>query len=673
MVASKRKQKSTSPEAADGKENVNQHDQDEMVPDPKLAQHPDEDGCETCKPLSKKQNKSSSRSNSASPSKDSCRSAVIAGEPEVEKKYGASAYAKSGEGWHRSDLNPCPKGRRDGKTALQDLEVALESHALNKHNDSGDAKNVVYWMRMHDLRIHDNRALAYASSLAAARRKKGKGGNLVAFFMITPADYRAHDRGARRVDFVLRTLASLKSGFEKLNIPFVVYTYEGERIKAGEKVLELCKQWNASQLTANFEYEVDELWRDLGVVQQACKSGDVAFSMFHDYYVLPPGRVATNDGRPYSVFSPWNKKWADVISKDMSLIEASPDPKPNDKSIHIDSTLGRLLNLDKLGKSFGIPTELRGFECKDREYMAKLWPVSDDAPCQVLDNFIKGKGGETALDRPANEPSTKQVQGNAKDSRLGRYVEGRNLMNENGASRISPYLAAGLVSARECLRRTKELTKGRLHVGRDSGAAMWNTEISFRDFYGHVLAAWPKVCMGHAFIAKYEHVKWESDPKTLQAWKEGKTGYPIVDAAQRQCIKQGYIHNRGRMITAMFLTKHLLHDWREGERHFSLNFIDQDFASNNGGWQWSASTGTDPQPYFRIFNPLSQSEKSDPQGDYIRHFVPELRGVKGNAIHDPFKRLSKAEFEKLGYPKPIVEHTEARRRALRRYKNPGDE
>ncbi|SOV09568.1 related to deoxyribodipyrimidine photo-lyase PHR [Ustilago sp. UG-2017a] len=579
MVASKRKQKSTFPEAADGKENVNQHDKDEKAPDPKLAEHPDEDGCETCKPLSKKQKKSSSGSNSASPSKDSSRSAVIAGGPEVEKKYGASAYAMS--------------------------------------------------------------ALAYASSLAAARRKKGKGGNLVAFFMITPADYRAHDRGARRVDFVLRTLASLKSGFEKLNIPFVVYTYDGERIKAGEK--------------------------------QACKSGDVAFSMFHDNYVVPPGRVTTNDGRPYSVFSPWNRKWADAIFKDMSLIEASPDPEPNDKSIHIDSTLGGLLNLDKLGKSFGIPKELRGFECKDREYMAKLWPVSDDAPCQVLDNFIKGKGGETALDRPANEPNTKQIQGNAKDSRLGRYVEGRNLMNENGASRISPYLAAGLVSARECLRRTKELTKGRLHVGRDSGAAMWNTEISFRDFYGHVLAAWPKVCMGHAFIAKYEHVKWESDPKTLQAWKEGKTGYPIVDAAQRQCIKQGYIHNRGCMITAMFLTKHLLHDWREGERHSSLNFIHQDFASNNGGWQWSASTGTDPQPYFRIFNPLSQSEKSDPQGDYIRHFVPELRGVKGNAIHDPFKRLSKAEFEKLRYPKPIVEHTEARRRALRRYKNHDDE
>lgn len=642
-------------------------DSDEKALDPKLAEHPDEDESETSKPPTKRQ-----KGNSASNAKDGSRSAVVTNGKEIEKKYGGAAYAKSGEGWHRSDFNPSPKGRSDDKTPLQDLEEALKKHAPNKSNDAADGKNVVYWMRMHDLRIHDNRALAHASALAEARRKKGKGGNLIALFVITPADYRAHDRGARRIDFVLRTLASLRSQFEQLNIPFVVYTHSGARTAVGEKVFELCQQWNASQLTGNIEYEVDELWRDIGMVNSA-KDKKNAFSLFHDCYVVPPGRVTTNDGRPYSVFSPWNRKWTDAIAKDMSLIEASPDPEANDKSIHKDSTLGALFNLDKLGDGFGIPDELEGFECKDREYMAKLWPVADDAPRQVLDNFMKGKGGETALDRPANEPSTKDVGGNAKDSRLGRYAEGRNLMNENGTSRISPYLAAGLVSARECLRRTKELTKGKLHVGRDSGAAMWNTEISFRDFYGHVLAAWPKVCMGRAFITKYEDVKWETDPATLQAWKEGKTGYPIVDAAQRQCIKQGYIHNRGRMITAMFLTKHLLHDWREGERHFSLNFIDQDFASNNGGWQWSASTGTDPQPYFRIFNPLSQSEKSDPQGDYIRHFVPELKNVKGNAIHDPYKRLSKAEFEKLGYPKPIVDHAEARQRALRRYKNPGDE
>ncbi|CBQ71357.1 related to deoxyribodipyrimidine photo-lyase PHR [Sporisorium reilianum SRZ2] len=650
MAASKRKDVSPKPE---------DHDEDEKALDPKLAEHPDEDEAETSKPPTKrKQTKGD-------------RSAVINGGAKADKQYGASAYAKSGDGWHRSDFNPSPCGRTDSQTPLDDLEAALKAHAPNKANDEGDGKNVLYWMRMHDLRVHDNRALAHASALAAARRAKGKGGNLIALFVITPADYSAHDRGARRIDFVLRTLASLKTQFDELDIPFVVYTHSGARTKVGEKVFDLCAKYSVSQLTANIEYEVDELWRDIGMLK-AASAQNVAFSLFHDCYVVPPGRVRTNDGRPYSVFSPWNRRWTDCIAKDLSLIEASPDPEPNPKSIHKDSALSALFDLSSLGAGYGIPTELPGFECKDRAYMAKLWPVDGDAPQQVLDNFMAGKGGETALDRPANEPSTAHVGGNAKDSRLGRYAEGRNLMDENGTSRISPYLAAGLVSARECLRRTKALTKNRLTVGRDSGAAMWNTEISFRDFYGHVLAAWPKVCMGHAFITKYEDVVWETDPKTLQAWKEGRTGYPIVDAAQRQCIQQGYIHNRGRMISAMFLTKHLLHDWREGERHFSLNFIDQDFASNNGGWQWSASTGTDPQPYFRIFNLLSQSEKSDPQGDYIRHFVPELKNVKGKAIHDPFHRLSKPEFDKLGYPKPIVEHAEARQRALRRYKSPGD-
>ncbi|PWY97937.1 hypothetical protein BCV70DRAFT_165980 [Testicularia cyperi] len=655
-MAPKRKQpKAESDSDHDVKEdasNASSHDADEKALDPSLAEHPDEDEKDTSKRPSKRSKKAGGATSTDT------------------KSYGSSAYAKSGEGWHRSDFNPAPKGRSDSRTPLQDLEDALDKHSPGKKNDAADGKNVVFWMRMHDLRIHDSRALAHASSLAQQRAKKGKGGNLVALFVLSPGDYKAHDRSPRRIDFVLRALASLKKQFDRLNIPFVVLTIE-PRTAVVDRIFDLCKQWNVSQLTANIEYEVDELWRDANLVAQAESKG-VTVSLFHDCYVVPPGRVKTNDGRPYSVFSPWNRRWTDAISKDMSLIEASPDPAANDKAIHKDSTLGPLFDLDKLGKEYGIPEQLSGFECKDRDYMAKLWPVADDAPQRVLDNFMKGKGGLTVLDSPADEPNSKDVGAYAKESRLYRYSEGRNLMNENGTSRISPYLAAGLVSPRECLRRTKALTKNKLHVGRDSGAAMWNTEISFRDFYGHVLAAWPKVCMGHAFITKYENVRWETDAKTLEAWKEGKTGYPIVDAAQRQCMQQGYIHNRGRMITAMFLTKHLLHDWREGERHFSLNFIDQDFASNNGGWQWSASTGTDPQPYFRIFNPLSQSEKSDPNGDYIRHFVPELRNVKGKAIHDPYGRLTKAEFEKLGYPKPIVEHKEARERALRRYKNPGD-
>lgn len=177
--------------------------------------------------------------------------------------------------------------------------------------------------------------------------------------------------------------------------------------------------------------------------------------------------------------------------------------------------------------------------------------------------------------------------------------------------------------------------------------------------------------MGKPFNLKYENVVWEYDDDKLQAWKDGRTGFPLVDAGMRQLKDQAYMHNRVRMCVAMCLTKDLLLDWHEGEKYFARHLIDADLGSNNGGWQWSASTGTDPQPYFRVFNPTSQSEKSDLTGDYIRHYVPELRGLEGKALHDPSSHLSSKELEKRGYPKPIVDHASARKRAIARYKNPG--
>lgn len=166
---------------------------------------------------------------------------------------------------------------------------------------------------------------------------------------------------------------------------------------------------------------------------------------------------------------------------------------------------------------------------------------------------------------------------------------------------------------------------------RDTGSGSWAQELCFRDFYNHVMVAWPRVSMGRNFLLKYEEVEWDDDAggKGLKAWEEGRTGYPFIDAGMRQMRTQGWMHNRARMATASFLCKTLLINWKEGERIFSKYLIDGDLASNNGGWQWSASTGTDPQPYFRIFNPYNQSTKFDPDGDYIRYFVPELKDVKG--------------------------------------------
>lgn len=169
--------------------------------------------------------------------------------------------------------------------------------------------------------------------------------------------------------------------------------------------------------------------------------------------------------------------------------------------------------------------------------------------------------------------------------------------------------------------------------------------------------------------SEYTNIEWEYDADLFDKWCRGVTGFPIVDAAMRQLNHMGYMHNRCRMIVASFLAKDLLIDWRMGERYFMEHLIDGDFASNNGGWGFSASTGVDPQPYFRIFNPLLQSEKFDAEGDYIRKWVPELAEVEGKAVHDPYGRGAGVVAERNGYPRPVVDHKESRGRALKRYKD----
>jgi len=583
-------------------------------------------------------------------------------ESKKKRVAGASGYVNKAsksdgkDGWTPGDMNPTGKLHEDPTPRAQ-LTTALEEQGKRKDGKG----NVIYWMRMRDLRVEDNHALHVASYLA----KENKA-HLIALHIISPGDYAAHDRSPRRIDFVLRNLEMLKKQLDKLNIPLHVVMHDKDKRKeVPAKVLALCKELGASDLVGNIEHEVDELWRDIAVVKGA-KKAEVHAQFVEDTYVVPPGAVKTNEDKPYSVFSPWNRKWTEHIHQNPDLLDEHDAPSANDKSARSDAKLKALFD----GK---IPSSVAGFECSDSDYMTKIWPAGHEAAERVLELFIKGKGGVTGVHEvDATGKDQPMSEANAKDSKIARYGTARNLMSEHGTSRLSPYLAAGIISARACLRATRAVTKGKLQVGRDSGPAMWATEVAFRDFYGHVMSAWPRVCMGRNYLAKYEPVVWEDDEKMLKAWQEGRTGYPIVDAAVRQGAKQGYMHNRGRMIVAMFLTKHLMQDWRLGEQWFMRNFIDGDLGSNNGGWQWSASTGTDPQPYFRIFNPISQSEKSDPDGEYIRHWLPELKGVKGKAIHAPFERLSKAEFEKLGYPKPIVEHKEARERALRRFKTPGE-
>lgn len=517
------------------------------------------------------------------------------------------------------------------------------------------ATAIVYWTRMHDIRMTDNRALALADAQA---RKENK--HLIVLHVISPGDYKSHVRGARRIDFVLRNLVLLQQELAKKNIPLVVETFS-PRKSIPEKVVKLCKEWNASHVFGNIEHEVDELRRDAQVVNKSAEA-NIQACFVHDLCVVPPGRVTTKEGKPYAVYSPFLKNWANIVDNDPSLLEASPEPKSNDKSIRSNDKYGILFDSK-------VPASVKGFECHDQENMKKLYPAGTAVAEQILERFLHTKS--RGIGQIAESPVRDGAETDDKKSRIRLYADTRNDPSNDGTSRLSPYLAAGIISIRHLIRESKAINKNRWDTSRATGIGMWTEELAWRDFYQHVLCAFPRVCMGRSFNLKYDKVVWEHNEDHINAWKQGKTGYPIVDAAMRQLNQTGYMHNRCRMITAMFLTKDLMIDWRIGEAYYAEELVDHDFGSNNGGWQWSASTGCDPQPYFRIMNPASQSKKSDVNGDYIRKWVPELKDVKGDAIHEPHLSISRARLETMGYVWPIVDHKEARQRALRRFKEPG--
>lgn len=254
------------------------------------------------------------------------------------------------------------------------------------------------------------------------------------------------------------------------------------------------------------------------------------------------------------------------------------------------------------------------------------------------------------------------------DNRIADYADHRDTPSLGGTSTLSPPLAAGILSPRQCLHAALAANQNRIDSGKN-GVVVWIQELIWREFHKSVLVGFPRVSRARAFKQDTERIRWKDDGKAFKAWCEGRTGYPIVDAAMRQLNATGWMHNRLRMITAAFLTKDLLIDWRKGEAYFASRLIDFDLASNNGGWQWSASTGTDAQPYFRIFNPTSQSERFDPDGAFIRKWVPELEDLPAKQIHAPADKAGRDLFSGLDYPDPIVDHAKARDRAIKVFKD----
>ncbi len=258
------------------------------------------------------------------------------------------------------------------------------------------------------------------------------------------------------------------------------------------------------------------------------------------------------------------------------------------------------------------------------------------------------------------------------DAPIYRYADERNRVDLSGASGLSPYLRFGMLSARQAVESAliaREAAPDNLAA---EGADVWLNELIWREFFTSILYHFPHV-RRHSFREAYRRIQWANGEADFRAWYEGRTGYPLVDAAMRQLAQTGWMHNRARMVVASFLTKDLLIDWRRGEEWFMQHLLDGDPAANNGGWQWTAGTGTDAAPYFRIFNPVSQSTRHDPDGDYIRKYVPELRQVPDPYIHEPWKMPDDVQAQAgcvIGkdYPAPIVDHRWARQRTLEAYR-----
>ena len=334
-------------------------------------------------------------------------------------------------------------------------------------------------------------------------------------------------------------------------------------------------------------------------------------------YVHEPDEITTADGRPFSVYGAYRRAWE---ARPGRGVLAAPDRIPGPGP----------------GGSPGRPD-----------------PIPDVAP-PTADRSLLLEPGE----RAARARLERWAAGRAIDA----YGADRNRMDLDGTSRLSQDVRFGLLSPVEVLERTG---------GPGEGRRVFGNELAWREFYAHVLWHNPRVTTG-PYQASFAGLPVRDDPDGLAAWSEGRTGYPVVDAAMRQLRASGFVHNRARMITASFLAKHLLLDYRLGEAEFMRHLLDGDLASNNGGWQWTASTGTDPQPYFRVFNPVLQGQRFDPDGDYVRRWVPELRGIAGAAVHEPWK-LGPVEQAAAGarigidYPARIVDHAEARARALEVY------
>jgi len=464
----------------------------------------------------------------------------------------------------------------------------------------------LHWHR-RDLRGTDNRALAAAAEAAETDQDDG----VVSLFVFD--DSVLDHAGPPRVSYLLESLAELREWYREQGGVLLVRRGDPETV-----VPDVAEALTADRVVWNRDYSGLARERD-AAVRQALNDVEISRESFHDAICHEPGSITTNNGDPYSVFTYFGRKWQDREKNE-------PYPAP-DADVLAD------------------PTSL-GVEAGELPTLAALG--FDEPEADLL-----AAGTEAARGRLAAFC----------EDGIYRYDEDRDYPTRNSTSRLSADLKYGTIGIREVYWETENARETATEAEIDQ-IDEFQSQLAWREFYTHVLWFNPEVVSQN--YKEYENeIDWENDDELLESWKTGETGYPIVDAGMRQLRAEGFMHNRVRMIVASFLTKDLLIDWRKGYDWFREKLVDHDTANDNGGWQWAASTGTDAQPYFRIFNPMTQGERYDPDAEYIKTYVQELQDTDPEIIHSWHEAsLTQRRNAAPEYPDPIVDHSERREQAL---------
>lgn len=481
---------------------------------------------------------------------------------------------------------------------------------------SSDYKTGLMWFR-RDLRVADNAALH------AALRQCDQ---VHCVFVLDRDILDSLPRADRRVEFILGSLQQLHTALQALGGQAACGLIV-RHASARTEIPDLARELKAEQVFAARDYEPQALARD-AFVRSALDQMGIGLTTVKDQVIFEQREILTQSGTAYGVFTPYKNNWLSRLT-------------PEDLTDHpLDGLGSRLAPVPQRLKG-GVPA-LREIGFEPTNLPSLKIPIGLQGGQALFESFFE---------------------------RMDDYHATRDFPAVKGPSYLGVHLRFGTVS----IRRLVDIAWRRQLAG-SSGAAVWLSELVWRDFYFSILANFPHVAE-RAFKPAYDHIQWEQGPladRLFAAWCAGQTGYPIIDAAMAQINQTGYMHNRLRMIAGSFLVKDLGIDWRWGERYFAQMLNDFDLSANNGGWQWVASSGCDAQPYFRIFNPVSQSIKFDPEGKFIRRYLPQLAKLSDKAIHAPWQAKAEelaAAGVRLGdnYPVPLVAHDEARKRTLKRY------